>query len=256
MIEKKEETEIMNLIGYGLAKFDLSFTNEFGFKTKTSFNKYIVQIGLAKTEKAVSNRQDSFDPYFDNGRKGWWQRNQRQHIKLFIDNLFGNEDVKSYSNIVKYLIQNNGFELKLDFTQPNPIIKSKFKQLQKTGKEAEYFFMSNYKSIKIFENAIIEDARLWGDGFDFQMNTNENFILAEIKGIREKSGSIRMTKNEFNKANEYKDSYFLIVISNLSKTPKMNILQNPLEKLELEEKELISTQINYHSKNILWQNYG
>lgn len=256
MIEKKEETEIMNLIGYGLAKFDLSFTNEFGFKTKTSFNKYIVQIGLAKTEKAVSNRQDSFDPYFDNGRKGWWQRNQRQHIKLFIDNLFGNEDVKAYSNIVKYLIQNNGFELKLDFTQPNPIIKSKFKQLQKTGKEAEYFFMSNYKSIKIFENAIIEDARLWGDGFDFQMNTNENFILAEIKGIREKSGSIRMTKNEFNKANEYKDSYFLIVISNISKTPKMNILQNPLEKLELEEKELISTQINYHSKNIFWQNYG
>jgi len=252
MINYKEETEIMNLIGYGLAKFDLKFTNEFDCKTKTSFGKYIVQLGLAKTEKAVSNRQDSFDPYFENGRKGWWQRNQRQHIKLFIDNLFGNEDVKSYSNIVKYLIQNNGFELKLDFTQPNPIIKSKFKQLQKTGKEAEYFFMSNYKSIKIFENAIIEDARLWGDGFDFQMNTNENFILAEIKGIREKSGSIRMTKNEFNKANEYKDSYFLIVITNLSKTPKMNILQNPLKELELTKKELISTQINYHSKHRIW----
>ena len=31
-------SEILNLIGYGLAKFDLLFVNEFGFKTKTAFN--------------------------------------------------------------------------------------------------------------------------------------------------------------------------------------------------------------------------
>ena len=64
----------MNLIGYGLAKFDMDFVKEFGFKTRSAFYQYCVDLGLAKTIKSVTNRQDSFDPYFDNGRKGWYQR--------------------------------------------------------------------------------------------------------------------------------------------------------------------------------------
>ena len=143
----ERESEIMNLVGYGLAKFDLDFTKEFGCKTKTAFSKLIVELGLAKTEKAVSNRQDSFDPYFDNGRKGWWQRNQREHIKLFIDSLFGNENAKSYANIVKLFIKDLDKKLVLPTQEVQPIVKSKFKQLQETGNEAEFFFMSNYKTI-------------------------------------------------------------------------------------------------------------
>nr|CBX30956.1 unknown protein [uncultured Desulfobacterium sp.] len=34
---KHENYELLNLIGYGLAKFDMDFVNEFGFKTKTAF---------------------------------------------------------------------------------------------------------------------------------------------------------------------------------------------------------------------------
>lgn len=106
MDNKDRLSEVMNLIGYGLAKFDLNFAKEFGFSTKTAFCKAVVEMGLAKTVKAVFNRQDSFDPYFDNGRRGWFQRNQREHIKLFIDSLFGNEDVIGYANIVKMYIHN------------------------------------------------------------------------------------------------------------------------------------------------------
>lgn len=248
----ERQSEIMNLIGYGLAKFDLAFTNEFGFNTKTSFNKYVVQLGLAKTEKAVSNRQDSFDPYFDNGRKGWWQRNQREHIKLFIDSLFGNEDSKSFANIVKLFIKDLDKKLILPTKEVQPIVKSKFKQLQETGNEAEFFFMSNYKTISTFENGLLEDARLWGDGYDFQIQLNEKFVLAEVKGVRNKSGAIRFTQNEFNKAEEYKENYFLIVVSNLSKTPKLNVVENPLFNLKFNKKELSSVQINYHTKYINW----
>ena len=75
-------SEVMNLIGYGLAKFDYAFIQEFGFTTKTAFGQYFVDLGLANTWKSVSNRQDSFDPYFDNGRRGWYQRNQREHMRL------------------------------------------------------------------------------------------------------------------------------------------------------------------------------
>ena len=56
-------SEVMNLIGYGMAKFDYAFIHEFGFTTKTAFGQYFVDLGLANTWKAVSNRQDSFDPH-------------------------------------------------------------------------------------------------------------------------------------------------------------------------------------------------
>jgi hypothetical protein len=45
---KHENYEILNLIGYGLAKFDLDFVREFGFKNKQEFFLYIVSIGMIK----------------------------------------------------------------------------------------------------------------------------------------------------------------------------------------------------------------
>ena len=71
---KHENYEVLNLIGYGLAKFDINFVKFFGFKTKTAFYEYIVQLGVAETIGTVKNRQDLFDPFFDNKRRGWWQK--------------------------------------------------------------------------------------------------------------------------------------------------------------------------------------
>lgn len=253
-METKAEklSEIMNLIGYGLAKFDLAFVKEFGFITKTAFAKYIVGLGLANTEKAVSNRQDSFDPYFDNGRRGWFQRNQREHIKLFIDSLFGNENAIGFANIVKLYIQDYNSNIHLTQTILAPATKSKFKQLQETGKEAEFYFMNNFKTVERFENGILEDARLWGDGYDFQIQMGEKYLLAEVKGVREKTGSIRMTQCEYDKAQEFLSDYFLVVVSNLSNTPKLNLVENPLHTLNFTRKEIKSVQSNYHSETIIW----
>lgn len=63
-------------------------------------------------------------------------------------------------------------------------MKSKYKQLQITGQEAEIFFMDNYRSIHSFEKGILEDARMFGDGYDFQIQVSERYFLAEIKGLR------------------------------------------------------------------------
>jgi hypothetical protein len=161
MLTKDEKkSEVMNLIGYGMAKFNNSFVLEFGFNNNSVFARYIVSLGLADTERAVTNRRDSFDPYFDNGRKGWYQRNQREHIKVFIDTLFGNEDAAGYAHIVKLYIQDAGKQVEIEQSEVPPAIKSRFKQLQETGKEAEFYFMTNYKSIPFFQNAVLEDARL------------------------------------------------------------------------------------------------
>ncbi len=246
------KSDIMNLIGYGLAKFDIAFVKEFNLPSKAAFGRYVVQLGLANTEKAVSNRMDSFDPYFENGRRGWFQRNQREHIKLYIDSLFGKEDVHGYANIVKLYIKdfNSSIDIATDIISPTQ--KSRFKQLQETGKEAEFYFQNNYQQIPIFVNGLIEDARLWGDGYDFQIQCNSDYLLAEVKGLRTEKGSIRMTQNEYKKAVEYKNSYILVVVSNLQNTPKLSYIENPSQVLSLTPKETNSVQINYYSEILNW----
>ena len=250
---KHENYEVLNLIGYGLAKFNVDIVKEFGFKTKTAFYEYIVTLKIAETTGTIKNRQDLFDPFFDSGRKGWWQKgNAYIHRKILIDSLFGDLSVSQYAEMVKIYIHNNfGNELG-KLTTISPVMKSRFKQLQVTGQEAELYFMNNYQSIEIFSNGILDDARLFGDGYDFQIQVKERYFLAEIKGVKMLSGSIRLTENEFVKATEYKDEYGIIVVSSLSDRPRMTAIFNPVANLSLTKKVINQNQITYHSDYMAW----
>lgn len=244
---KHENYEILNLLGYGLAKFDNDLIKQFGFKTKQSFYEYLVELEIAETASVVKNRMDLFDPFFENNRKGWWQKGDAYiHRKLLIDSLFGNENVVEYSNVIKLYLKD---KLKLEsiFVDVKPIIKSRFKKLQETGLEAELYFIKNYKSIDIFRNGIIEDARLFGDGYDFQVDVNNNSFLAEVKGIRSKKGRFRLTENEYNKAREYQNDYIVTLVMNLNDKPTFLTVENPLNNLNFEERVVNSREIKeYH----------
>lgn len=245
---KHENYEILNLIGYGLSKFSDEFINEFGFKTKSAFYEYCVNIGIAETVGTVKNRMDLFDHFFpNNGRKGWWQKGDAYiHRKLLIDSLFGDENVYEYANIVKLFLKDN-FKIKDIVVNVKPIVKSRFKKLQETGLEAELYFMNNYNSIDIFKNGTIEDARLYGDGYDFQVNVNDTSFLAEVKGIRAKKGKFRLTENEYFKAQEYKNDYIVTLVLNLDDLPTFVTIDNPLKNLKFEER-IIKSKVTreYH----------
>lgn len=136
-----------------------------------------------------------FDHFFDNGRKGWWQKGDAYiHRKIKIDALFGSEDLESYVNIVKMYLQSN-FSVNDSALKVNPITQSRFKQMQETGLEEELYFLNNYQMLKEFQGGEIEDARLYGDGYDFQISVNEEFYLVEVKGIRNPKGKFRITEN-------------------------------------------------------------
>lgn len=114
------------------------------------------------------------------------------------------------------------------------------------------FFMRNFMDIDCFRNGILEDARLYGDGYDFQIQVDSRYFLAEVKGVKYEAGSIRFTENEFEKAKEYKDDFALSVVSCLYDKPKINIVFNPLSCIELEKKLTSLAQVTYHSKTIKW----
>ena len=245
---KHENYEILNLLGYGLAKFDNEFIKQFGFKTKSAFFDYFVELKIVETGSVVKNRMDLFDPFFpNNGRKGWWQKGDAYiHRKYLIDSLFGNENVLGYSNIVKLYLKEN-YEIKELFVEVKPIVKSRFKKLQETGLEAELYFMNNFNEISAFNKGVLEDARLYGDGYDFQINVNENSFLAEVKGIRAKKGRFRLTENEYQKANEYKNDYVVTLVLNLDDLPTFLTIENPLKNLKFEERIIKSKETKeYH----------
>jgi hypothetical protein len=82
---------------------------------------------------------------------------------------------------------------------------------------------------------MLDDARLYGDGYDFQMNVDSNYYLAEVKGIRSQKGRFRLTENEYNKAQEYQDNYIITVVSDLNNIPKFLVVDNPIKNLEFKE---------------------
>ncbi len=251
---KHKNYEILNLIGYGLAKFDTRFVKSFGFKTKTSFYEHIVHRGIADTIGTVKNRQDLFDPFFDNGRKGWWQKGDAYiHRKVHIDSLFGLLDVDDFTKIARFYLQGESSMLAKEDAEISPLTKTKFKQLQITGQAAELFFMNNFNKFDSFQNGVLEDARMFGDGYDFQINVRKHFFLAEIKGIRAGYGSIRMTQKEFKTAKKYEHDYALVVVTNLDGVPSMNIVFNPTNKINFTMQTINSQQINYHTSSLKWR---
>ena len=245
---RHENYEILNLIGYGLSKFNNSFVKEFGFETKSSFYNFFVENNIAKTVGTVKNRMDLFDHFFpDNGRKGWWQKGDAYiHRKQLIDSLFGDQNVKEFANTVKLFLKEN---YKIEEIQVNvkAIVKSRFKKLQETGLEAELYFLKNFERIDCFKNGVIEDARLFGDGYDFQISTNASSYLAEVKGIREKKGRFRLTENEYNKALEYKNDYVVTLVLNLNDIPTFLPIENPVKNLKFQERVVRSRESKeYH----------
>jgi hypothetical protein len=248
---KHEYYEVLNLIGYGLSKFNYSFVKTYGFNTKSDFYNYIVKIGIAETVGTVKNRQDLFDGMVSDGeRKGWWQKGPvYKHRKDYIDSLFGNLNCKEYVDIVKLSVAETlGGHVKDEITKTmktSPIIRSCFKQMQETGREAEHYFMNNYQMIEIFAKAVIADARLLGDGYDFQLTLTDKYFLAEVKGMKHATGNIRMTQKEYEKAIEYKTDYVLVVVRNLIELPMLYPVFDPINNLHFEEKRLHVEQVHY-----------
>ncbi|MDO4894422.1 DUF3883 domain-containing protein [Moraxella sp.] len=248
-VSRHQHYQLLNLLGYGLAKFNRDLIQQFNCTNKEQFYQYFVDFGIVETKSVVKNRQDLFDPYFDNGRQGWWQKKEvYEHRKILIDGLFGNENVIGYANIIKLILQNE-YQIDDFLIEENiePIIQSKFKKMQETGLEAELYFMQNYQNIGLFSNGVLQDARLFGDGYDFQIKTGSNNYLAEVKGIRQNQGKIRLTENEYIKACEYKHDYILTLVLNLNEIPRFLTIENPVHQLNFKEVMLQSKPIKeYH----------
>ncbi|HLX61919.1 MAG TPA: DUF3883 domain-containing protein [Planctomycetota bacterium] len=238
--------EVLNLVGYGLAKFEGDLVAALGFKTKSALFNSLIERGVAQTRGTLKNRQDLFNPLVRKTKIGWWQNGDRYlHRKILLDSLFGDLNAVSYAVMLENYLQTY-FPIAGEVVKPIvPILKSMFRQLQETGNEAELFFMNNYRTISLFATGALQDARLFGDGYDFQIAVESEYFLAEIKGVRGNTGGIRLTNNEFNKAEEFREKYCLAVVSSLETAPRIKVFFDPLRELEFNRQSIESVQIFY-----------
>jgi hypothetical protein len=250
---RHDNYEVLNLVGYGLAKFEKDLIAGMGFPTKTALYLHLIQRGVAKTVGTLKNRQDLFNPLVRGGRTGWWQNGDRYlHRKLLLDSLFGRLDASGYAAmLINYL--RAYFPLPTEPAIPlAPILTSRFRQMQETGREAELIFINAYQRYEQFASGVLEDARLFGDGYDFQITLAASFVLVDVKGIRATEGSIRLTEKEYSKAGEYKYAYCLAVVSNLVKDPRISLIFDPLSSINLTQQIIQTEQTFYTSPKLRW----
>lgn len=243
----------LNLVGYGLARFEDELIAALGFDSKAEFYRHLITRGLAKTRGTLKNRQDLFNPLVRGGEIGWWQNGDRYlHRKTQLDALFGRLSAKDYASMLTKYLQAE-FPGRGARKKPlPPLMRSQFRQLQETGVEAELFFLQNYRQVALFADAAIDDARQLGDGYDFQLTLRAGYWLAEVKGLRTRTGAIRLTENEFNKAQEFGDRFCLVVVTSLDRSPAMSPVFDPLHHLHLTRRTIVSEQVYYHTAALEW----
>ena len=254
-MSKHKHYELLNLVGYGLAKFDDSFWRRFGRKSKMDFYRHLVELGVAETTGTVKNRQDLFDPFFPNPRQGWKQRaDDYEHRKLYIDSLYGELENDQFADMVRDLLSEFGAvgAVAAAGRRVPPIEDSKFKKMMETGYQSEHYFMNNFSQVEKFSGGTLKDARFLGDGYDFQIALPGDFFLAEVKGVRGRHGGVRLTDNEHCKAKEFKSQYGLVVVSNLDDIPKITAVFDPVAKLQMTMRETVSRQREHHVAAVDW----
>lgn len=250
---RHDNYEVLNMVGYGLAKFEKDLIQELGFKTKTALYKHLIKRRLAKTVGTLKNRQDLFNPLVRGGRVGWWQNGDRYlHRKILLDSLFGGLNAAEYASVLQGYFREYFPLTNEKKSQLAPILATKYRQMQETGREAELIFINNHQSHAPFTGGMLEDARLFGDGYDFQISLANKFYLVEVKGVKAAEGSIRFTEKEYAKAGEYKDAYCLAVVSNLINIPRVSLIFDPVASLPLTMRQLTILQTIYTSASKHW----
>jgi hypothetical protein len=87
-----------------------------------------------------------------------------------------------------------------------------------------------------------------GCGYDFRLRTGtqKDFLAVEVKGLKERMGSLSLTPKEHDTAMALRERFFLFVVKNFQESPFHEIFQDPLSgKLQFKRTERTTVQISW-----------
>lgn len=238
-----ENREKLILAGLYLSKYDKKGLEKLGF---SSFTEAYNVLGYALNGKPmnIKNYRDEFDPYFENNRQGWRNREIRDYCKNLM-NFAKDFDFEFFSDLIlSYIVKDYRIQKEVDTILKVNREKS-FINRMSTGLAAENYFIENYGKQDIFKSFELSDTRTMGCGFDFKLDYNSDFYCVEVKGLNAKTGNFIMTQKEFDVAESLKDKYCLYVVKDFRKNPFETLFFNPLECFDLKKISQQIIQVSY-----------
>jgi hypothetical protein len=239
--------EKLILTGIFLSKFGSMGLKKLGFRTYAeAYN--LVGYALGSRPSSIKNYRDEFDPIFPNARKGWHNRGIREYCKKVLDE-YGKLDFASFSGLIKSFVgydENiwSGIQTKDDGGERT----SGFARRLITGLAAERYFESVHSTLPEFQGLSIENTTQLGCGYDFRLcgRGARGFLAVEVKGIREKAGSVSLTPKEYEAATKLQNNFYLFVVKNFRKEPYHELFLNPIAgKLQFTRTERVLVQVSW-----------
>ena len=239
--------EKLILTGVFLSKFGSLGLKKLGFRTYAeAYN--VVGYALGSRPSSIKNYRDEFDPIFPNSRKGWHKREIREYCKKVLDK-YEKLDFDSFVGLIKSFAgyDENAWSALQAKDEPEERSSGFAKRLI-TGLAAERYFESVHRTLPEFRGFEIENTTQLGCGYDFRLSPKrgKNFLAVEVKGIRERAGSIMLTPREHEAATHLRDRFYLFVVKNFQKDPYHELFPNPIGgKLEFTRTERVLIQVSW-----------
>jgi hypothetical protein len=218
--------EKLILAGLYLSRFDSTGLANLGFGSfKEAFN--IIAYAMGSRPATVKNYRDEFDPLWPNARKGWRNRPVREYcMKLAKE--FECLDEQSFTDLIKSFFGDSSSPFGPEEEEPDG--SSQFAKRLTTGLAAERYFESQWANLPEFDGYAVQKTTHLGCGYDYRLTTPEGsgFMAVEVKGIRDKAGSISLTQKEYDSAAELASRFFLFVVKNFQDKPFHEMYRDPL----------------------------
>ena len=235
------------MTGLYLSKYDSIAVKKLGFE---SFVEACNVVGYAMGSKpaSIKNYRDEFDPLFPNRRKGWHKRPIRGYcLRVFED--YKGLDFESFTGLVKsFMGYDENVWSEVRAKEDRDESESHFARRLITGLAAEQYFESVQPRLPEFKGYAVENTTLLGCGYDFRLRTEtqKDFLAVEVKGLRERMGSLSLTPKEHQVAMALRNRFFLFVVKNFQQTPFHEIYQNPLSgTLRFRRTERIAIHVSW-----------
>lgn len=239
--------EKLILTGIFLSKFGSLGLKKLGFRTYAEVYN-VVGYALGSRPSSIKNYRDEFDPIFPNSRKGWHKREIREYCKKVLDK-YKKLDLESFVGLIKSFVgyDENDWST-VQTTDDHEKRSSGFAKRLITGLAAERYFESVHSTLPEFQGLAIENTTQLGCGYDFRLSKerSKDFLAIEVKGIRERAGSILLTPREYEVATELQDRFYLFVVKNFQKEPYHELFLNPTAgKLQFTRTERVLVQVSW-----------
>jgi hypothetical protein len=245
--QKISTREKLILAGLYLSKYDAAGLKQLGFASFTeAFN--VVGYALGSKPASVKNYRDEFDPLLSNRRKGWHNRQRRDYcLDVFED--YKDLDLATFTGLIQsFLGYDENFLSELCVKGKKGDAESFFVKRLTTGLAAEHYFESVHSSLPEFRGFQLENTTRLGCGYDFRLSGcgRKDFLAVEVKGLRERAGSLALTPKEYETAGALTDRFFLFVVKNFQQSPFHEVYQNPLSgSLRFKKTERVLVQVSW-----------